>query len=148
MKEVNAELVQQKQTLETLDSNLTALRQQKDELTHRSNNKKTEHATEKAFYEQVIMVIPEDLRNLQQLELRIRTEEELKKLLDVEWKKAQQQHQECNKRYVKAVAVCDVGPHELPADLSVPRHAQAAGILRRPAGGTGRRTGRHGIQGS
>jgi exonuclease SbcC len=102
LKADNVKLVQLKQSLETLDNTLEKIRKQKEDLTSRSNDKKTAHATEKALYNQVLAAIPEDVRNLEKLEQRIRTTEERKKQLEAEWKKAQQQYQEGNERYVKA----------------------------------------------
>lgn len=104
LKEDHAKLVQLKQSLDTLDSQVVDVRKQKEDLTGRSNDKWTAYATEKALYDQALAAIPEDLREIKQLEQQIRTKDQLKKQLDVAWKNAQQQYKACNERNVKAMA--------------------------------------------
>ncbi|MEB3101817.1 AAA family ATPase [Ferviditalea candida] len=104
LKADQAKLTELKQSLEKLDGRLDEVRERKEELSGRFNEKKTAHATEKALYEQAIAAIPEELRNLRQLEAGILAAEARKQQLEEEWKQAQQRYQAGNERYVKAAA--------------------------------------------
>ncbi|NOU92194.1 SMC family ATPase [Paenibacillus sp. LMG 31456] len=97
-------LIPLKQSLQTLDSKLDEIRKHKESLANLFNDKKTIYATEKALYDQALSSLPEEVRSLEQLQVRIGEAEQRKMQLEAEWKKAQLQYQEGNERNIKAVA--------------------------------------------
>lgn len=104
LKEDHAKLTPLRDTLESLDRKQDEMRKRKEEVLHAFNDKKMEHTTEKALYDQSIAALPEDVRSLEKLAERIQVVEDNKKQLEEARKKAQSQYQEANVRNIKAVA--------------------------------------------
>ncbi|MDF2669487.1 MAG: hypothetical protein K0R67_1793, partial [Paenibacillus sp.] len=104
LRDDQAKLEQCKQALESVDNRLEEIRKLKEDSISSLNEKKTIHAADKALFDQAWTAIPEDVRSLENLEQRLRTTEERKKQMDIEWKKAQKLYQETSERYVKSVS--------------------------------------------
>lgn len=104
LKEDHAKLALLRLGLETLENRLDELRKHKEHILNLCNEKKTAYATEKALYDQSLAALPEDVRSLEQLELRIRETEDIKKQLESAWKAAQLRYQEANDRNIKEAA--------------------------------------------
>jgi exonuclease SbcC len=107
LKEDNTKLGPLKKVLDTLDNQLDDMRKHNETVLVFFNEKKMEHATEKALYDQSLSSLPEDVRSLEKLEERIQAEEDNKKQLEAAWKKAQMHFQEANARSAKAVTSRD-----------------------------------------
>jgi exonuclease SbcC len=104
LKEDNAKLAPLKRVLETLEGKLEEKRKQKEDIQNLVNEKNSEHATEKALYDQSLSTLPQDVRSLEKLQQRIEAAESNKKQLEAAWKKAQNQYQEANEQNIRAVA--------------------------------------------
>jgi exonuclease SbcC len=97
-----SQLDQLKETLSTIEKEIESFSSQLFQLTNELNSTKADYQTETSLYEQSIINIPEELRSLENLKLRISATVQKKQHLEEKWKKVQTDLQSANEQLAAA----------------------------------------------
>ncbi|MBO1003630.1 AAA family ATPase [Pseudogracilibacillus auburnensis] len=96
------EIEKEKQSIERLEREVKQAREEKEQFEASLSKQQTEFTTIHATFNERVRNIPENIQDLQQLQLKITETETLKNKLDKQWKEIQAQLQQADKTYTTA----------------------------------------------